>query len=103
MRIKRFIKKLLIKASKLSQTTLNIKKQMLYTSSAREFIRRALEDPKYKKEFLSAMREKFEKDITISPGNLYEKVIDLNLHGEAAYHNLIRKDCLWFGVTIHIE
>ena len=67
---------------------------MLYTSSAREFIKRALEDPKLKKEFLNAMKEKFERDITISSTNLYEKIIDLNLHGDAAYHHLIRKDCL---------
>jgi hypothetical protein len=67
---------------------------MLYTSSSKDFITKAVEDPKYKKEFLSALRERLEKEITISPSNLYEKVIDLNLPGEAAYHHLIRADCL---------
>lgn len=67
---------------------------MLYTSSAHEFIKKALEDPKYKREFLVDMKERLEKEITISPSNLYEKIIDLNLQGEAAYHNLIKKECL---------
>lgn len=69
---------------------------MLYTSSAREFIGKALQDPKTRKNFFTALREKLEDDPTvqISPDNLYEKVIDMNLPGEAAYHNLIRSECL---------
>ena len=84
-----------MKASKLSASSLGIKRHMLYTSTAREFIGKALQDAKTRRSFFTALREKLEEDpiTTISPDNLYEKVIDMNLPGEAAYHNLIRSEC----------
>lgn len=96
IRIRKFVKKLLLKASKLSQQALGIKKQMLYTNSAREFVGRAMAEKKTKQEFFNALKEKIERDPTtsISKTNLYEKIIDLNLSGEAAYHYLIKSECL---------
>jgi aminopeptidase C len=67
---------------------------MLYTNTAYEFVNKALDDPKFKKEFFTAMKEKLEREVSISPKNLYEKVIDMNLQGEAAFHNLIKNECL---------
>lgn len=69
---------------------------MLYTNSAREFVGRAMAEKKTKQEFFNALKEKIERDPTtsISKTNLYEKIIDLNLSGEAAYHYLIKSECL---------
>ena len=62
---------------------------MLYTNTAREFVKRAMKDDVMKHEFFRNMREKLEPFISISPSNLYEKVIDENEKGPKAYRNLI--------------
>ena len=64
---------------------------MLYTSTAREFIRYALNHENMKSDFFRAFKERLEPNIKISPDNLYEKIIDENLKGPAAYHNLIQR------------
>jgi hypothetical protein len=53
-----------------------------------------MKDDKYKSALFNAFRERLEDRITISAGNLYEKIIDENLKGPEAYHNLIQNECL---------
>ena len=72
---------------------------MIYTKSAREYLKLSLEEDKYKKEFFKIMREKLESNVNISKSNLYEKIIDENLKGSAAYYNLIQEHCLWFMIN----
>jgi hypothetical protein len=49
----------------------------------------AMNEAPLKNEFLKAFKEKLEDHIKISKDNLYEKIIDENEKGPAAYHNLI--------------
>jgi len=73
----------------LSRKHSGTKKSTLYISSAREFISMAMKEEKYRKEFLSLMTERLEPSIKIDKSNLYEKIIDENLKGSEAYHNLV--------------
>lgn len=54
---------------------------MIYTKNARTYLTMAMNEDKFKKEFILAMKEKLELNIQPKKDNLYEKVIDENLKG----------------------
>ena len=43
---------------------------------------------------VNLQNDRLENGVQISPGNLYEKIIDENLNGTAAYSYLIQEKCM---------
>lgn len=94
LRVRRFVKKLLKHTSFLVSRKTMGRNRVLYINSARSYFKKAMRSKRFKKEFLKIMKEKLEPNIKISKDNLYEKIIDENLKGSRAYHNLIEEKCL---------